>query len=96
MHRCSILYDTPLAEIMGGSLALDKALRFEWNLGFVGFPNIVKAALSRVIGPVLEGSIEDKKGWFVQARRTRENLGDNRFQDEFSDPKNKMRAWVGM
>ena len=96
MHRCSILHDTPLAEIMGGSLALDRALRLEWNLGFVGFPNIVKAALPRVIGPVLEGSIEDKKGWFVLVRRTRENLGDNRIQDEFSDPKNKLRAWVGM
>ena len=29
MHRCSILHDTPLAEIMGGSLALDRSLRME-------------------------------------------------------------------
>ena len=29
MHICSILHDTPLAEIMGGSLALDRSLRME-------------------------------------------------------------------
>ena len=77
-------------------MALDRALRIEWNLGFVGFPNVVKAVLPRDIGPVMEGTIEGNKGWFVLIRRTRENLGDNRIQDELSDPKNKLRGWVGM
>ena len=44
----------------------------------------------------MEGTIEDKKGWFVLVRRTRENIGDNRTHDEFSDPKNKLRAWAGL
>ena len=68
----------------GGSLALDRALR------------ILKSALPRDIGPVMEGTIEDKKGWFVLVKRTRENLEENRIQDEFSDPKNKLRGWIGM
>ena len=96
MHRCSILHDTPLAEIMGGSLALDRSLRMEWNLGFIGFPNMIKSVLPNEIGLVMEGTIEEKKGWFVLVRRIRENIGDKRTQDEFSDPKNKLRAWAGL
>ena len=57
---------------------------------------MIKAALPKEIGTVMEGTIEDKKGWFVLVRRTRENIGDNRTQDEFSDPKNKLRAWAGL
>ena len=81
---------------MGGSLALDRSLRMEWNLGFIGFPNMIKSALPNEIGLVMEGTIEDKKGWFVLVRRTRENIGDNRAEDEFSDPKNKSRALEGL
>ena len=96
MYRNSILHDTPLAEIMCGSLVSDRALRLEWRLGFTVFPIIVKAVLPVDIATVMEGAIADKKGWFVLVRRTRENQGDNRTQDEFSDTKNKLRAWVGM
>ena len=96
MHRCSILHDTPLAEIIGGSLVLDRSLQIEWNMNFVGFSTLVKAALPRDIDTGMEGSIEDKKGWFVLVRRTREYLKDVSTQDKFSNPKNKLRAWVGM
>ena len=65
-------------------------------MGFVGFPDIIKAALPKEIGSGLEGTIEDKKWWFVLGRRTRENIGDNRTEDEFSNPMNKLRAWAGL
>lgn len=44
----------------------------------------------------MEGTIADRKGWLVLARRTRKNLGDTRTEDEFSDKKSKLRAWVGL
>ena len=51
----------------------------------MGFTNNVEAALPRDIGTVMEGPIEDKKGWFVMVRRTREDLGTTRTQDRFSN-----------
>ena len=35
-HQNSIIYDTPLVDIMSGTLSLDRALRREWYLGFDG------------------------------------------------------------
>ena len=56
------------------------------------FPNITKVLLSKEITTGMEVSISNKKVWFVLVRGIRENLGDNRTQDEFSDPRNKLKS----
>ena len=95
-HRNSMLHDTPLAHIMEGELSLDRSLRKEWAIGFDDFPNIITSAIPRDISIVMEGTLSDKKGWFVLVRRARENLNDNRTEDEFSDEKSRLRVWVGL
>lgn len=60
-HRNSILHDTPLAEIMSGTLSLDRSPWSEWQLGFIGLPDIVKAMLPNSV----EGTVAEKKRWFV-------------------------------
>ena len=96
MHRNYVLHDTPLAAEMRGSLALDKALEREWTVGFSIFPGMVKALLPRNISVVLKGGLDERKGWLVLVRRTRENLGDIRTVDEFSDSQGTLRKWVGI
>ena len=36
-YRKSCLHDTPFTYLMGGSYALEKVLRMEWDLGFDNF-----------------------------------------------------------
>ena len=55
MHRNSVLYDTSLTESMRGSLVLEKELRIEWRLEFVGLSNIVKTVIFGDIGTVMDG-----------------------------------------
>ena len=68
MHRNYVLHDTPLAEEMRGSLALDKVLGREWTVGFSIFPGMVKALLPRNISGVLKGGPDERKGWLVLVR----------------------------
>ena len=95
-HRNSVLHNTPLADIMEGKLSLERSLRKEWSVGFNNFPDSVIASIPKRIKQVMKGDVSDKKGWFVLVRTVRENMGDNRTLDEFSDPKSSLRAWVGM
>ena len=95
-HRNSVLHDTPLADIMNGTLSLDRALRREWELGFEGLPDMVKVTIPRTITHILNGSVADRKGWFVLIRTARENCGDDSIEDEFSSPSSSLRKWVGL
>ena len=80
-YRNSVLYDTPSAEIMIGTLSIDSSLRMEWKLGFVGFPNIVKAALTNDIAKVMGGTVSEGSGWFVLVRKVQENIDDRRMEN---------------
>lgn len=63
----------------------------------MGFLKTEKTALPRNIGPIMERSVEDKKGWFVLVRRIRGNMGDNITQDKFSNPKKQIEGvgcWI--
>ena len=95
-HQNSTLHDTPLVDIMNGTLSLDRALRKEWDLGFEGFPDIVKVTIPSTITHILDGSVADRKGWFVLIRTARENCGDDILEDEFSSSKSSLRKWVGL
>ena len=52
-----ILHDTPLAEIMSGTLSLNRSLQMEWRLGFVGFKNIVRRVLPKKVSKVMDGAV---------------------------------------
>ena len=65
-------------------------------MGFASFPAIVRVILPGGISLVLNGELDERKGWLVLARRTRENIGDDRTVDEFSDSQGKLRKWVGI
>ena len=95
-HRNSVLHDTPLADLLGGGYALERALHREWNIGFDNLPEIVQATVPQSISTVMAGSTADRKGWFVLVRRARENIAGYEPIDEFSDPKSGLRKWVGM
>ena len=45
---------------------------------------------------MMEGTVVEKKGWFVLVRSSRENVKDSRTEDEFSDPKYKLCLWVSL
>ena len=94
-HRNSCLHNTPLAEIMGGSYALENSLRNEWNLGFDTLPSIVSATLPQSIERLMEGSTIERKGWFVMIRRARESQPNYEPLDEFSEPGHSLRKWAG-
>ena len=44
----------------------------------------------------MDGTVADKKEWIVIVRQARENAEDNRTKDELSNPKSKLRVWVGL
>ena len=96
MDRNSMIHDIPLAEERMRSVLLDKALEREWTVGFDSFPAIVRAILPDNISLVLKGELDERKGWLVLVRRTRENVGDDRTVDEFSDMTGPMRKWIGI
>lgn len=81
---------------MEGTLSLDRSLRKEWAVGFIDVPNIITASIPTDISIVMEGSVSNKKGWFVLVRTTRKNLRDIRTEDDFPDEMSKLRAWVGL
>ena len=45
---------------------------------------------------MLDGSVADRKIWFVLIRKAWENCGDGWVVDKFSAPKISLRAWVGL
>ena len=57
---------------------------------------MVKTILPSDTAVVLKGDLNERKGWLVLVRRTRENLGDTRTVDEFSDSKGQLRTWAGI
>ena len=91
-----MIHATPLAHIMEGELSLDRSLREEWARGFNDFPDIITAAIPRDISIVMEGTLSNKKGWFLLVRRAGEILNDNRTEDELSDENSRLRVWVGL
>ena len=56
-------------------------------MGFIGLPSLVQVMLPKNIGQVIEGTVEERKGWLVLIRIARENMEDNRTSDDFSDKK---------
>ena len=96
MDRNSVMHDTPLAEERRGSLLLDNALEWESTVGFDSFPDMVKVILPEDISLVLKGDLEERMGWLVLVRRTRENIGDARTVDEFSDTQGQLRKRAGI
>ena len=65
-------------------------------MGFIGLPSLIQVVLPKDIGQVLEGTVAERKGWLVLIRTARENIGDTRTTDKFSDKKISLRRWVGM
>lgn len=65
-----------------------------WKLGFVLLPTIVIAILPTDIVTVLDGTFLGGKDVSYKFRKARENNKDNRIEDEFSNLKIKLRAWV--
>ena len=63
---------------------------------FIGLPPIIQVVLPKDIGQVTEGTVAERKGWLVLIRTARENMGDTRTTDEFSDKKSSLRRWVGL
>lgn len=92
----NILHITLSAEITNIRLSLDRTLRQESMVGFVDFPDIIKATLPITTARVMKDRGEDRKGWTILIRKIRGNMNDERTKDEFSDPKNTLREWLGM
>ena len=81
---------------MEGALSLDISLRNERGAGFEEFSELVKTKLPRNLEEVIDSTVADKNGQFVLIRKTREDLGDDRTEDKFSEEKVKLRKWVGL
>ena len=84
-HRNSILHDTSIADLLGDSYLHDLSLQLEWRLGFDRMPAIVLSSIKSSIIMVMQGSVTDRKGWFVLVRRAREQLQGYAPLDAFSD-----------
>ena len=85
-----------MAEVLSGGLCLDQALKNEWVVGFNLLPRHVKSMLPKKVESVLKLNLSEKKGWLVLIRRSRETVGERCLQDKFSNPKSKLRKWVGL
>ena len=96
MNRNEVLHDTPLAEIMGGGLYLDNALRKEWMEGFDLLPRSIASMIPEEVENVLNLGLQERKGWLVLVRRARVANGFECIQDEFSKASSKLREWVGL
>ena len=96
MHRNSVLYDTPIEEIMSGSIYLERALKKEWELGFDRLPKMVRDMIPKKVSSIMNIELKEKKSWLVSIRRARGKEGDNRIQDEFSAIGSNLRKWVGI
>ena len=81
---------------MSGTLSLDRSLRMEWGLGFIGLSDTVKMMLPKNIAKVVDGTVEERKGWFFLVRKAREYIGDARTADAFSNPKSSLRILIGL
>ena len=86
------MHETFLADIVEVTLSLVRSLRSKCRLRLPNFSDLVQSSLSIDIVSVIEGTVVDRKLWFIIARRAREILGDTRTEDEFSDDKRKLRA----
>ena len=95
-HRNSVLHDTPIADLLGSSYVLDQALRLVWRLCFDKMPAIVLSSIPSSIIAVMQGTVTDRKGWFVLVRRAREQLQGYVPLDAFSDQNGSLRTWVGL
>ena len=95
-HRNSVLHKTPMVELLGGAYALDQALHLEWRLGFERMPAIVRASIPDSILTVMEGTLWDRKSWFVLVRRAREQMQGYIPLDDFSKKDGSLRGWVGL
>ena len=87
-HRISVLLDTPLVEILKGTLSLDRSLR-NVETGIDWFFDGAQSSLPADITSVMKGTVTDKKGCLVLVRRTRQNLGDSGSGKEFLVEKSK-------
>ena len=96
MHRNQVLYETPLSEVMSGSICLDRALKNEWKVGFHTLPGTIKICLPNNVDKVLQATLLEKKGWLVLIRRAREAVGQEFVKDEFSVVGSSLRKWVGL
>ena len=96
MNRNEALHNTPLAENMSGGIALDRALRKEWQQGFMLLPKSIKIMLPKKVECVLNSGLHQRKGWLVMIRRARVAVGDECIEDEFSAQGGKLRKWVGL
>ena len=65
-------------------------------MGFNLLPRHVKSILPKKVESVLKVNLSEKKGWLVLIRRAREIVGEACLQDEFSNPKRKLRKWAGL
>lgn len=45
---------------------------------------------------MMNETVTERKGWFLLVMQARENMRGDMTDDEFTDPKCKSRAWVGL
>ena len=96
MHRNQVLHETPLSEVMSGSICLDRALKNEWKVGFHTLSRTIKLCPPNNVDKVLQATLLEKKGWLVLIRRAREAVGQECVKDEFSVVGSSLRKWVGL
>ena len=96
MNRNEALHNTPLAENMSGGICLERALRKEWQQGFMLLPKSIRIMLPKEVNKVLNSGLHERKGWLVLIRRARANIGEVEAKDEFSIQGGQLRKWVGL
>ena len=62
----------------------------------MGLQKIIIATPPKDIVTLLDGSVSDRKEWFILVRKARENIGNNRTEDEFTNTKSSIRAYAGL
>ena len=96
MNRNEALHNTPLAENMSGGICLERALRKEWQQGFMLLPKSIRIMLPEEVDKVLNSGLHERKGWLVLIRRARAVIGEGGIKDEFPTQGGKVRKWVGL
>ena len=94
--RNSTLHNTSMVADLSGAVSLDKAIREEYQLGCDGLPAPVRSHFQHDIEKVLGASLIHRKSWLVMVRASRELVHDIIIQDEFTDPRSRLRKWVGL
>ena len=88
------MHDTPLVEIMSGTLFLDRALRKESEVGFKARAGTRGGSCEYCYN--FGGNSDRQKTMFFIVRKAWKNISADMIIDDFSISKSSLRAWVGL